>query len=144
MMHINEAGLDLLMRFEGCRLKAYRDAGGIWTIGYGHTGKDVHPGMTLDHPAAIELLADDVRRFERAVERAVHDVPTTGNQFSAMVCLAYNIGEGGFARSTVLRQHRKGSTRLAGAAFMLWVKVGKRVLKGLVRRRNAERRLYAS
>lgn len=144
MMHINEAGLDLLKSFEGLRLSSYRDAGGVWTIGYGHTGADVKPELHITQQQAELLLQHDVMRFERAVERAVHDVPTTENQFSAMVCLAYNIGEVGFARSTVRSMHRKGNYRLAGGAFMMWVKAGGKTLRGLVRRRAAERRLYGT
>lgn len=143
-MRLNDAGLGLLKEFEGCRLTAYRDAGGIWTIGYGHTGPDVRRSLTITQQEADALLRYDVQRFERAVDAATRGGRTTENQFSAMVCLAYNIGEGAFRRSTVLKQHQKGNYRLAEAAFMMWVKVGKRTLRGLVRRRNAERKLYGT
>ena len=143
-MKINLAGLDLLKHFEGLRLRAYRDPVGILTIGYGSTGPHVRVGMTIMEQEAEDLLRRDLSRFERGVAQAVADVPTTDNQFSAMVCLAFNIGLGAFGRSTVLRMHKKGSHKLAAAAFLLWVKAGGKTLKGLVRRRNAERKLYLS
>lgn len=143
-MTINPAGLDLIKQFESCRLRAYQDAEGVWTVGWGHTGPTVHPGTVLTPFQADKLLELDVNYFERSVTAALDGAPTTANQFSAMVCLAYNIGSGAFRRSTVLRQHRNGNYRLAAAAFLLWIKAGGKPLRGLIRRRNAERILYLS
>ena len=141
-MNVNPAGLALIQHFEGCRLTAYRDAGGVWTIGYGSTGPHVRPGLRITAERAERLLLQDVYRFELAVNQALAGVPVTQNQFSAMVSLAFNIGSGAFRRSTVLKQHRAGRYRLAAAAFLLWVKVGRKTLPGLVRRRRAELALY--
>lgn len=141
-MNITPAGLDLIKRFESCRLRAYPDAKGVWTVGWGHAGPTVHPGTVLSQFQADQLLALDVHHFERSVTAALDGAPATPNQFSAMVCLAYNIGSGAFRRSTVLRQHRAGHYRLAAAAFLLWIKAGGKPLRGLILRRNAERRLY--
>lgn len=143
MMRTNQKGIELIKHFEQCRLRAYRDAVGVWTIGWGHT-KSVKPGLVITQEQADTLLELDLQVFEQAVARAIGDAPTTEDQFAAMVSLAYNIGAGAFARSTVLRQHRAGHPLRAAAAFMLWVKAGGKTLRGLVRRRNAERRLYAS
>lgn len=141
-MKINAAGLALIKEFEGLRLRAYHDAVGIPTIGYGSTGSHVRMGMTITEQEAEDLLKLDLSRFERGVAQAVGAVPTTPNQFSAMVCLAYNIGVGAFNRSSVLRLHLQGKRLLAAGAFLLWVKAGGKTLRGLVRRRNAERKLY--
>lgn len=139
---INRAGLALIKAFEGLRLAAYRCPAGVWTIGYGHTGPDVKPGRRITAAEAEALLRGDLDRFESSVERALNGVVTTENQFAALVSLAYNIGLGGFGRSTVLRLHRTGKFTLAANAFLLWVKAGGRSLPGLVRRRTAERALY--
>lgn len=143
-MKINPAGLALIKEFEGLRLRAYRDAVGIPTIGYGSTGAHVHMGLTITEQEAEDLLKRDLARFEQGVTQAVGAIPTTSNQFSAMVCLAFNIGLGAFGRSSVLRFHRQSRPTLAAGAFLLWVKAGGKTLRGLIRRRNAERRLYLS
>ncbi len=144
MRRIHAAGLNLIKSHEGCRLTAYRDVAGVWTIGYGSTGPHVRAGLTITQEQADALLRQDVGRFASGVERLLAGAPTTGNQFSAMVSLAYNIGLGAFARSTVLRQHRAGHRLRAAAAFLLWIKGGRprRSLRGLIRRRSAERTLY--
>ena len=96
----------------------------IWTEGQAHA-----------------RLVADVARFEQAVEKAL-TVPANENQFAAMVSLAFNIGTGAFARSSVLRRHNARDFSGAADAFLLWNKGGGRVLPGLVRRRKAERDLY--
>lgn len=143
MRQINQAGLDLIKSFEGLRLKTYRCAAGVLTVGYGHTGPDVHPNTHITLQEAEALLKGDLDQFEAGVEKAVGP-NTTDNQFAALVSLAYNIGLGAFLRSTVLRQHRAGNYKLAAASFLMWVKGGGRTLPGLVRRRAAERALYLS
>lgn len=139
---VNHSGLALIKSFEGLRLTAYKCPAGVWTIGYGHTGPDVRPGMVITTQEADALLKGDLDRFESGVDAAIGQTPTTSNQFSAMVSLAFNIGLGAFQRSTVLRQHKTGHYNLAAAAFLMWVKGGGRTLPGLVRRRTAERALY--
>lgn len=144
--NINQSGLDMIKSFEGLRLRAYPDpgtGGKPWTVGYGHTGPDVHPNTHITVQEAEALLKGDLDKFEAGVEKAV-GANTTDNQFAAMVSLAYNIGLGAFLRSTVLRQHRAGNHKLAAAAFLMWVKGGGRTLPGLVRRRATERALYLS
>jgi lysozyme len=142
---INDAGLDLIKHFEGCRLTAYQDVAGIWTIGYGHTA-GVSEGLVFTQAQADQALLDDLTDAEAAVDSAVQDVPTTDNQFAAMVSLCYNIGAGNFADSTVLREHRAGRTQQAANAFLLWNKATidgvLQVVTGLTNRREAERTLY--
>ena len=142
---INKAGLDLVRNSEGLSLKAYPDpgtGGDPWTIGFGHTGPEVKPGMVISRQRADELLALDMVRFEDCVVSAAR--APTGNQFSAMVSLCYNIGQGNFLKSSVLRLHNEGSPTMAAHAFSMWNKAAGRVLPGLVKRRAAEARLYAT
>ena len=144
-MRTNQAGIDLIKSFEGLRLTAYKDIGGVLTVGYGHTGKDVYKGQIINQEKAENLLRQDLERFELAVEELLDNAPTTQNQFAAMVSLAYNVGPGNFEKSSVLRNHKSGKILAAAAAFMLWVNAGKlKNVSGLIRRRNAERKLYVS
>jgi lysozyme len=137
---INKAGLELVKEFEGLRLKAYLCPAKVWTIGYGSTGSHVREGLVITEAQAEELLRSDLRRFEDAVAKGAP--VATDNQFSAMVCLAFNIGEGAFAGSTVLRKHNAGDHAGAAEAFKMWSKAGGETLRGLVRRREAEAQLY--
>jgi lysozyme len=142
MSNVNEAALSLIKRNEGCALTAYQDSANVWTVGYGHT--PAVPGTQISQAHADQLLQADLDRFESAVARATASVPTSANQFSAMVSLAFNIGVGVFQRSTVLRKHLAGDHLGAADAFLLWNKGGGRVLRGLARRRGEERSLYLS
>ncbi len=137
---INAAGLALIKEFEGCRLDAYKDVVGVWTIGYGSTGPHVHPGDHITVQEAEALLQADLERFELAVDKAA--APATDNQFAAMVVLSFNNGVSAFLRSTVLREHQARHYDLAAKAFMMWNRAGGRELAGLTRRRAAEADLY--
>lgn len=137
---VGDAGLALIQQFEGCKLVAYLCPAHVWTVGYGHTGPDVHPGMAITQAEADSLLRDDLDRFEHAVDLAAPGAPQA--MFDAMVALAFNIGVGAFLKSSVLRLHKAGDHRRAAEAFGLWNKGGGRVLAGLVRRRAAEAELY--
>ena len=138
--------VELIARAEGLRLDAYQDVAGIWTIGRGHTGQDVHAGMrwSLDH--ADEVFLQDVTATAQAVSKLLEGCTQTPQAAGAMVSLAYNIGTAAFARSTVLRAHRAGDTAAAARAFQLWNKAtinGRKVeVAGLVRRRAQEAALY--
>lgn len=125
--HINAEGLALIQRWEGLRLEAYRDVGGVLTIGYGSTGPHVREGMTITEAQADELLLADLERFEAAVDRLVK-VPLSDNQFAACVSLAFNIGEGAFAKSTLLKVLNQGRYDEVPAQFMRWNRVGKKVV----------------
>src|SRR6185295_3259 len=108
-MKTNAAGSNLIKRNEGSKLTAYVCPAGKLTIGYGDTGPHVFHGMTISQKEAEELLAKRLEReFEPGVLKLIGDAPTTLNQFSALVSLAYNIGLGGLGRSTVLRKHIEG------------------------------------
>lgn len=148
VMKINAAGLTLIQEFEGFKANAYLDPVGIWTVGWGSTkidGRPVRRGDTVTPEKANSMMQGDLRSFERAVENALKKTPTE-NEFSAMVSLAYNIGGGAFAASSVVRKFNAGDIESAANAFLLWRKGrvnGKLVvLKGLERRRKAERKLF--
>lgn len=143
-MKISSKGLDLIKEYEGLRLKAYKCPAGIPTIGYGHTDS-VTMDMLITKEQADLFLQEDVS----GTEDAVYDLcafPPTQHQFDAMVCLAFNIGTGAFAKSTVLKKFNAGDVLGASKAFTLWNKatVGgeKRELPGLTRRRQAEAALF--
>ena len=140
---ISDAGLKLIRDFEGCRLTAYPDpgtGGHPWTIGVGHTGADVRPGLTITDARANELLRADVARFESAVNRLAP--VTTQAQFDALVSFAFNVGDGALSGSTLLKRHNAGVYSDAAAEFGKWDKAGGRRMAGLTRRRSAEAALY--
>lgn len=147
-LELTDECVQLIERDEGCRLTAYPDpgtGGAPWTIGYGHTGSDVHPGLTITQARAEELLEQDLEKFEAGVEGVAEfkdGSDASDRQFSAMVSLAYNIGLGNFTKSSVLRFHNAGQFPQAADAFLLWNKSGGRVMNGLVRRRHQEREMY--
>jgi lysozyme len=143
---INKETLGLIKEFEGFRAKAYKDTVGVWTIGYGTTaaagvGIDPRPGMEITEAEAEWYLQKAVAKFadriEPKIKRGIND-----NQFGAFVSLAYNIGPGAFLKSSALRHFNAGDTDRAANAILLFNKAGGKVLKGLVRRREAERALF--
>lgn len=140
-MSLSQNGLDLIKGFEGLRLNAYQDSAGVWTIGYGHTGPDVRPGMSITQAQAEQLLRQDVARFEQAVRDNVR-VPLTQNQFDALVSFTYNVGEGALQDSTLLRKLNAGDYAGAQTEFGRWVYAGGERLEGLERRRAAEAALF--
>lgn len=138
---INDAGLGIIMRFEGCKLKSYKCPAGIWTIGYGHTGADVYEGLVITQAQAERLLVKDLEKFCKAVGDMVK-VDITENQFSALVSLCFNIGAGALTKSTLMRRVNASDFHAAAAQFDLWNKAGGKVLEGLCKRREAERLLF--
>ena len=142
---INEIGLKLIAQFEGCYLQAYLCPANVWTIGIGTTiypnGVKVKKGDKCTLEQAHEYLAHDMIEFEKTVNDSVK-VPLSQNQFDALVSIAYNIGSTAFKNSTLLK--KLNAKDYAGAAdqFLVWNKGGGKVLKGLVRRRDAERALF--
>ena len=140
---MNQAGIDLLKRFEGFCPAAYPDpatGGEPYTIGYGFT-VGVELGDTITREDAEIRLKFEVAAFESGVSKLVTRTPTP-NQLAALVCLAYNIGLGNFEHSTTLRRHNGGELVGAANAFLLWNKAAGRVMQGLINRREAERSLY--
>lgn len=142
-MRISQKGIDLIKHFEGLELAAYRDSVGVLTIGYGHTGADVKPGMEISTAEAERLLKDDLARFEMGVMDLVK-VPLKQGQFDALVSFAFNLGLGNLKSSTLLRKLNAGDASGASYELQRWVYAGKEKLAGLVRRRETERVLFLS
>jgi lysozyme len=161
---INQAGLDLIKKFEGIpdgdprtvNIDPYLDPIGIWTIGWGHaisvgnlflrgkenrkTACDLYAGgITLEQ--AERLLRGDVLDTCRDVE-SMTEVELTDNQFGALVSFTFNLGRGNFAKSTLLKKLNAGDYAGAAAEFHKWNKAGGKVLNGLVARRAAEAELF--
>ncbi len=142
-MKTSPMGIALIKSAEGLRLKAYPDpgTGGLpWTIGYGSTS-GVTRNMVITEAQAEQMLAEDLMRFERIVERLVQ-VPLPQGQFDALVSFTYNVGEGNFAKSTLLRKLNSGDAAGAAEQFSRWVNAAGKVLPGLVKRRAAERAMF--
>lgn len=137
---ISQAGLDLIKDFEGLRLSAYRDPVGVVTIGYGHT-KTARMGQVISAQEAEALLREDVAHFEHCVSRLV-EAPLEQHQFDALVSFAYNLGCGALERSTLLKKLNALDYPGAADELLRWNRAGGQVLRGLVRRREAERALF--
>lgn len=140
-MKISKQGINLIKNFEGLRLRAYKCSGGIWTIGFGHTGPDVKPDSFISSVVAEQLLIEDLERFEKAVNKFIK-VPINQNQYDSLVSFIFNIGIGAFEKSTLLRLLNKGNYNLVPAQFKRWVHAGGRVSGGLIIRRNKEADLF--
>ncbi len=139
-MTLNVVGLDLLTRYESFKPKPYDDGTGTLTIGYGHTRSVVMPAKVTEEEAR-ELLREDLEYFNDVLYRQVR-VPLNENQFSALVSFVYNVGEGNFRNSTLLKKLNNGNFKAASVEFEKWTKGGGKVLGGLVRRRAAEQQLF--
>ncbi|CAJ6884797.1 glycoside hydrolase [Burkholderia pseudomallei] len=149
----SKSGLQLTEQFEGCRLTAYQDSVGVWTIGYGHTGSDVYKGLTITQEQAEAFLMKDIAKAAAAVNRLVtldragapdtDGLPDlTQEEFDALVDFTFNLGAGNLASSTLLKKLNAGDIEGAAAEFPKWVHAGGKVLAGLVKRRDAERALF--
>ena len=134
--------VSLIKQWEGLRLEAYTDFGGVWTIGYGHTAT-AHRGMRITEEEAERLLRVDVAWAEEAINRNVK-VDLTQNQYDALASWVYNLGETNLRRSTLLRKLNGGDYRGAGKEFLRWNKDEGVTLDGLTRRREAEVALWTT
>lgn len=139
--------VDAIKEHEALRLTAYLPTkDDVWTIGYGHT-KTARQGMVITEAQAEQLLRSDLAWVEDVIDRLVK-VPLTQNQHDAVGSLIFNIGEGNFSKSTVLRKLNAGDYRGAADAFLMWNKQRDRqtgkmnVLRGLTKRRQQERDLF--
>jgi len=139
----DNAGLSLTKNFEGLRLSAYADQGGVWTIGYGHTGPGVHAGLTITEDQAAAFLESDVAAAVTAVNRLVTS-EINQNQFNALVDFAFNLGVAALSQSTLLREVNASNFSAAGPQFLLWDHCAGVVVPGLLRRRQAEAQLFAT
>ena len=141
LMKTSDAGLELIKKFEGLRLKAYKCPAGVLTIGYGHTGKDVTSGMEINEEHATALLKQDVRKAEVSLNAL--GINFSQRSFDALVSWIFNLGVGSFGKSTL----RKTIVALAADEavtdeLVKWVNAGGKPLLGLKRRRVAEANLF--
>lgn len=146
-MQTSDKGIALIKQFEGCKLTAYQDSVGVWTIGYGWTqpfdGKPIRAGMAIKQETAERLLKTGLVSYESDVSRLVK-VGLTQGQFDALVSFTYNLGARSLSTSTLLRKLNAGDYAGAADEFLRWNKAGGKVLNGLTRRREAERALFLS
>ena len=142
---ISPHGLEKLKQWEGLKTKAYKDSGGVWTIGYGHTAMAGEPkpraGMVITAAEAESILLKDLTQYEAAVESLVK-VELNDNQFAALVSFAFNVGIGAFKNSTLLKKLNQGDFNAVPTELMKWTKAGGKKLQGLVNRRQAEGYLW--
>lgn len=144
-MTVSTAGLNLIKGAESFRSKAYKDGGGVWTIGYGTTqipGRAVQPGDTCTEAEALVWFNNDIRKFTDAVNRGVK-VTLRQCQFDALVSLAYNVGVGAFQESTLLKLVNSNPNDLEIAReFCKWRKDNGQDVRGLLLRRLREASFY--
>lgn len=156
---ISDKAIEMIRHHEGVRLKPYRCPAALWTIGVGHV---LYPEQgklpfaeRLKYPLQIEhfrnfsqdevneILKNDLKRFEAGVRRLC---PNSLSQprLDALVSFAFNVGLGSLQKSSIRMKHNRGDFEGAADAFLMWTKAAGKVLPGLVKRRNDERRLYLS
>jgi lysozyme len=136
---VSAKGRRLIEQWEGRELQAYKDGGGVWTIGVGHTAT-AKKGMVIDEAECDRLFDLDLE--DHCIDPLLGDVQTNQDQYDAMSSLAFNIGLTRFANSTVLKRHKMQNYMGAANAFLLWKFDNGRIINGLLRRREAERKLY--
>ncbi|MCE9886967.1 lysozyme [Obesumbacterium proteus] len=146
-MQISNNGINLIKQFEGCRLMAYQDCIGVWTIGYGWTqpidGKVISKGMAINQQKADALLLQGVELSVNCVNDLLL-VSVNQDQFDALVDFAYNLGINALKGSTLLKKINAGDYIGAANEFHKWNKAGGKELAGLTRRRGAEKSLFLS
>jgi lysozyme len=159
-MSISEAGIQLIKSFEGCHNSPYRCPAGLWTAGYGRvlypdqarlkTGERAAYPLRTEHNRTFSgdeidaLLAADLQRFEAGVLRLC---PATANRqchLDSIVSFAFNVGLGNLQSSTLRMKYNREDYEGAADEFLKWNKAGGKVLRGLERRREAERALFLS
>jgi len=136
-MKTSQQGLDLLIAREGKRNKAYLDSVGVWTVGVGHTGPEVHEGLVWTDAEIEAALRADIARFEDAINGSV-TVGLEPYQFDALVSFAFNVGVGAFKSSTLLKKINLHRFEEAALQFDRW-----NIPPEITRRRNGEREQFA-
>ena len=137
----------MLAHHEGVRVKPYRCPAGLWTVGVGHLIGDGHSlpdswNRTFSLKEVYDLLAQDVTRFERGVERLLPNVRLSQNEFDALVSFSFNLGLGTFQRSSIRQALLRGDKVAAMQSLRKYNKAGGKVLRGLDNRRKDEEALF--
>lgn len=142
-MNVSEAGIAFISGFEGLRLTAYQDQGGVWTIGYGHTGPDVHQGLRWTQEQALNALRRDADTASVSVKALIR-APINQKQFDALTDFVFNLGPRALMHSNL--RNKLNDRNYSGAAeeFLQWDHVNGREVEGLKRRRQAESDLFMS
>jgi len=139
-MKCSQEGLELIKKFEGCRLEAYRCSANVLTIGYGHTGGVLETDV-ITQDVADKLLKEDIAKFEKYVNVNVA-VELNQNQFDALVAWTFNLGVGNLRSSTMLKKLNESDYGSVPFEMRRWNKAGGKTLDGLIRRRKAESLLF--
>ena len=137
-MKIGQAGIDLIKKFEGCHLTAYKCPAGVLTIGYGHTG-GVKEGQKISQAQAEAYLRADLEKYEKNVQKYAETYHWTQNEFDAMISFAYNLGS-----IDKLTANGTRTKTVIAEKILLYNKAGGKELAGLTKRRQAERELFLS
>ena len=156
-MVVSKECIEMIKHHEGVRLKPYRCPALLWTVGVGHVIDPSHIGVkiderknlpippgwdrTLSNKEVDDILAADLRRFEKGVLRLCPN-GLTQHRFDALVSFAFNVGLGNLQRSTLRMKHNRGDYDGAAKEFLNWAKAGGKVLRGLLIRRTDEMNLY--
>ena len=140
-MNISKNGIELIKEFEGLRLESYKCPAGIWTIGYGHTGKNIIKGIKITKKEAEDYLYNDLKIHSEYIKKLVK-VEINQNQTDALISLEYNIGYNTFKNSTLLKLLNQGKYLEASKEFDKWVYSNSKKLKGLISRRKKEKELF--
>lgn len=145
-MKITEKGINLIKKYEGCKLKAYLCPAHIPTIGWGNTayknGSKVKLGDTITQEQADELLIHILNYFSDGISHAITK-ELTDNQYNALLSFSYNLGLGNLRVSTLLKKVNADPNDLSiKAEFLKWNKAGGKILAGLTKRREEEATLY--
>lgn len=140
-MRTSESGIELIKKYEGCKLEAYRCPAGVLTIGYGST-KDVSEGDCITQDEAERRLESDIKyKAEVFVDNFV-SVKLNQNQYDALVSFTFNLGGGNLQKSTLLKKLNSGDYNGAAKEFTRWVYANGKKLNGLVKRRKDEKKLF--
>lgn len=158
-MKVSDKVIKMIKHHEGVKTRPYRCPALLWTVGVGHVIDPAHIGVkfedrknlpipqgwdrTLSMEEVDKILAADLERFERGVERLCPN-GLTQSRFDALVSFAFNVGLGNLQRSTIRMKHNRGDYEGAAESFMAWTKAGGKELRGLVIRRKDEMNLYLS
>lgn len=140
-MKTSDSGIEAIKEHEALRVQAYKDDGGVWTIGYGHTGAAAKPGAQIDELTAKRLLRDDLQVAEHAVNSQVK-VDLSQSEFDAMVSFVFNVGAAAFKTSTLLAKLNVGKYDEVDEQLMRWVYIDGKRSRGLANRRAKEAALW--
>lgn len=134
---------DLIKKYEGCKLTTYSCPAGVPTIGYGHTGSDVHKGMVITQEQAEILLDKDIEKVVTQINTVVK-VTLNENQMAALISFVFNLGLGNFQHSTLLKKINYKMFDSAAQEFGRWIRAGNQILPGLVARRKEESIIFST